>query len=104
MNKNQAINSIMNNFDFDRVQHTMEMLNWKWASSEDKIVPLKLIIIKAMDLLNNVVDLTQTNKTDCVCSTGGLRAEAYWDEEDQEIYNLKLSFVLTEWEEDVKYN
>jgi hypothetical protein len=101
MNKDQAINSIIDNFDFDRVQHAMEILNWRWASSEDRVVPLKLIVRKAIDLLNNAVNLAQIEKSDCACATGGLRAEAYWDDRNQEVENLRLSFELTSWEENV---
>jgi hypothetical protein len=101
-NKDQeAINSIIDNFDFDKVQHAMEILNWRWASSEDKVVPLKLIVRKAIDLLNSAINLAQIGKSDSTCSTGGLRAEARWDDRNQEVEYLRLSFELTSWEENI---
>ena len=69
--ENNAIKHIMDNFDFERVHKTMELLNWTWgAAKDDQVVPsLSRIKEAAKDTLKGAI------KRKCYISSGGFVAE-----------------------------
>lgn len=81
---NQKIAEVISTFDFLRVKHVMEFLNWSWAEYSG-IPAERALIEKATELLNEV-----KNKPGSVCGSGGLRAS------HKENGILSLKFVLTE--------
>ena len=81
---NQKIAEVISTFDFLRVKHVMEFLNWNWA--EYPGIPSESALIeKATALLNEVRD-----KPGGVCGSGGFRVSY------RENGILSLKFILTE--------
>lgn len=97
----QMIGDILNNFDFDKVQVTMENLNWKWAG---EWVSTDMLINQAKRLLETAAEIRLGEYKDShwelgiMSATGGLQATAFCDEDKTKIIQLELKFVLTEWE------
>lgn len=81
---NRKIAEVISTFDFQRVKHVMEYLNWKWAGT-DSTPSEKELIDKAASLLEEIRD-----KPGEVCGSGGLRASHKTNG------ILSLKFVLTE--------
>lgn len=66
---NEQIDEIMDTFDFDKVREVMEMLEWKWHTSDD--VPDEYMIRKsARKMMRNLIDYTDGGTN----SSGGFRA------------------------------
>ena len=89
-----ALDNIMDNFDFDQVHKVMVFLNWKWANSNGSLgVPEKYELRgEARRLLKMAIEEKTT------VSTGGFLAE--YIEEDGGWMDLK--FVVSEWDDEVK--
>lgn len=83
------IDNIMDNFDFTKVQESMEFLGWKWYNQEGYLgVPTEHELRKtARSLLRQV---SSYDKPEWNVSTGGLCARIAEGE-------LSLKFVLSEW-------
>jgi hypothetical protein len=97
MKKEDLINEVMDEFDYDKVQRVMEFLNWDWASVNGV---LSVGDLKRMSriLLISCINGAMAYKKDYSASTGGFKAEATWDNERNKIYSLTLRFVLEETE------
>jgi hypothetical protein len=90
-----AIDNIMDAFDFAKVQKTMRLLNWTWATDHGKEVPDETELrMEARRLLKEAI----AHKT--IIATGGFWAE-YKEWKDGSV-NLSLKFVVTEWDEDIE--
>ena len=89
-----ALDNIMDNFDFDQVHKVMVFLNWKWVNSNGSLgVPEKYELrSEARRLLKMAIEEKTT------VSTGGFIAE-YTDEKGGW---MDLKFVISEWDEEVK--
>lgn len=92
--------SIMDNFEFDRVAKTMKVLKWGWASNdpdENMQIPDEgRIRREARSLIDHLINTIGTDKEIHSVSTGGFTVE--FDEIDG-IPNLSLKFVVDEWED-----
>lgn len=87
--KQDAIDEIMDNFDFEKVAKVMETLGWRWVSSEtDLQIPDVSEIRKQARRL-----LTTALKEKTCIATGGLKVTYLKDEKF-----LHLEFVVTEWD------
>lgn len=98
----KMIQDIIDEFDFDTCHRVMKFLNWEWVSCG---VP------SVNELKKNANYLLQGAIEGCLSSkdflqgqtyhsaTGGLMAEAIKNKYNHLIH-LKLSFVLSEWEND----
>jgi hypothetical protein len=104
MDKQEMIYEIMDNFDFEKVSKAMELLNWKWSGilrgGGADFVPTKVDLRKkARKFLFEVVNFdfkgSGGEKVYSV-SSGGLKAIAFYGDEDSEI-GLELNFVLESW-------
>ena len=88
----EAIDNIMDYFDFDKVLKTMIALDWKWIKEDHKslddleIPSIERIRKTARTLLIRAVEIKDST------STGGFQAE--YDD-----CNLYLRFVVAEWDE-----
>lgn len=80
-----AIDEIMRNFDFARVQRVMTALNWKWADQD--AVPTETELRREADRLLCILDEELT-----FVGCGGFQAERHADG------TYELRFVLTEWQ------
>ena len=90
-----ALDNIMDSFDFDKVHKVMVFLNWKWANGNGGLeVPEKYELrSEARRLLKMAIEEKTT------VSTGGFIAE-YTEKEKSGWMDLK--FVVSKWDEEVK--
>ena len=89
----EAIDYIMDSFDFNRVHKVMEFLEWQWA---DEGVPDEFSIKReARRCLRYAIE----NKSDI--STGGLTVKYYPADEDGPEW-IKLAFELESWDTEIK--
>ena len=82
----EAIDEIMDWFDFERVHDVMSYLNWEWR---DNGVPS---IQEMKQTARKLLKESLMEKT--TVGTGGFYVEYGFDSEGE---NLKLSFVVTEY-------
>jgi hypothetical protein len=67
MKTQEAIDYIMDSFDFEKVHITMKALGWEWASAEDKIPSVFELRQSARRLIKSVMK----SKGKMIASTGG---------------------------------
>ena len=106
INKTEAmIFNIIQEFDFEKVQTAMNVLGWKWVGQD---VTIDMLKTESIRLLKDAAKLRLVNLNDehwelgIICSTGGLQAIAYCDEDKTKITSLDLKFILTEWDVDLE--
>lgn len=87
--KQDAIDEIMDNFDFEKVAKVMEGLNWGWVNSETdlKIPDVSELRKQARRLLTTAL------KENTSIATGGFKVTYLKDEKF-----LHLEFVVTDWD------
>jgi len=99
---NQMIDDIMDNFDFNRVQTTMDALDWQWAGEEvpsiDRLRETAVYLLKGASRLRLGEYLDSYWEEGIINGTGGFQATAYCDEAKIKIIALDLKFILTEWD------
>ena len=94
------IKDIMDYFDFDQVERTMEALNWKWRGEIPTIYDLReeaerLLWGAAKSRLGDFKDTH--HDIPIINATGGFEARAWCDKEKTKITKLDLAFVVTSW-------
>jgi hypothetical protein len=107
INKTEAmIFNIIQEFDFLQVQTAMNVLDRKWMG---EYVTIDMLQKESIRLLKDAVKLRLGNLSDehwelgITCSTGGLQATAYCDEDKNKITSLELKFIVEEWDVDLEY-
>jgi len=102
MNKTKAINSILENFDFNKVHDVMTHLEWKWAfaRTESGIPSIGELVLKVQGYLNEAYDKAEAKKGNYNTATGGFQYLAEYNKETEEVDYLDVKFVLTEWDYD----
>jgi hypothetical protein len=101
----KMIDDIIENFNFDRVQRTMDFLRWKWVG---QYVTVEMLLEEARRLLKGAAKSRLTDFKDeywemgVTNGTGGFQAKAYCNEAKTKIIALDLKFVLTEWDEQIE--
>ena len=101
----KMIKDIVHNFNFDRVNKVMELLDWKWYTTEcpnGKIPSVPDMISICLQYLKRGISETKdhylnTGEKDYSISTGGFEYYFELNEEDKIDY-VSMKFVLTEWE------
>lgn len=91
----ETIDDIMDNFDFDRVHDTMEMLGWGWVDRDtgDYAIPeISELRKRARGLMKEAMVSRQPSYR---IATGGFQVDK--TTEKGEVF-LSLSFVLTSWD------
>jgi hypothetical protein len=83
----KVIETIMDEFDFHKVQRYMESVNWRWADCED-IPSVTLLRRKAKEMLMDAVKLKFT-----IISSGGFRVHRTEN-------SIHLSFMIEEYSEE----
>ena len=101
----QMIDNIMDEFDFIKVQITMDYLGWKWVGQPVSIDMLKaearrLLRGAAFSRLHEFKD--EHWEQGIQNSTGGFQAMAWCDEDKTKITMLDLKFILTGWDCDLE--
>lgn len=91
--KQKAINEIMENFDFVKVEKTMNALSWKWATTNgtSEIPSLQEIKETALDCLDRIKDF------DKGCSYGS-GTGGFYVNIDNKRKLLSLQFSVSEWD------
>ena len=98
------IKDIMDYFDFDQVERTMEALNWKWRGETPTLYDLRK---EAEHLLRGAAksrlsDFKDTHHDVAIINaTGGFEARAYCNENKTKITGLDLAFVITSWDSSI---
>lgn len=99
MNEKKLIDDILENFDFEKCQQTMNMLNWTWH--DNRFVTVDMLKNMASRLLRDAIDSVKeykTSKTSTV-SSGGLSATVIKNRYNH-ILSCHLDFILTTWDAD----
>ena len=101
----QMIDGIMENFEWKRVQSTMDYLDWQWRG---EYVTVEMLKKEAERLLHGAMDSrlnefkNEHHEIWIVNGTGGLEAKAWCDETKSRIVALDLKFVLSSWDESIE--
>ena len=93
----EDIQTIFNEFDWERVYLAMKALKWEWAGVGVPTIPR--MHNTARYLLNTVVEdvlRSPKKKYIAITGTGGFQAKAQKFKDTDKIY-LELQFVVTEW-------
>jgi hypothetical protein len=98
INKQKAIDDIVENFNWEKVHKIMVALNWTWWDSKDEAPPIGALFRCATGLLHDAYDGAEKEKSDYLSATGGFRAHALVDDETKEIIELRLAFEVCNWE------
>lgn len=93
MRKQELIDEILDNFDFYRVWNVMNLIEWKWTTS-DGVPHQSEIRRSARRLLSDAYICDIEHKRNSIISSGGLEASALF--EDGTVEGLQLKFVLAE--------
>ena len=102
---NKMIDDIMDEFDFDKVQRSMDVLRWKRAG---EYVTDEILKQTAKRLLREAADLRLGDYKDThweqgvICATGGFQAMAWCNEDKTEVNALDLKFVLADWDAQIE--
>lgn len=95
--KNEMIDDIMDNFDFNKVAKCMKALNWKWIAVPEGIPEESDIRKAARKLLQGVPETFL--KDERYSGTGGLYVRSWY--ESTELVLIEMTFVVAEWRVDV---
>ena len=101
----KMIEGIMENFDFNQVQHAMDLLDWQWRG---EYVTVEMLRKQAERLLRGAIESRlgnfryESHEVGIVNGTGGLEAKAWCDESKTKIVALDLKFVLESWDESIE--
>lgn len=96
MTKQEKIDNILKNFDFEKVHETMKFLKWTWYGDINE--PSIYELVKAgEDKLIGAIKQLEKGDENLIYSTssGGFRGTAWYYENELQ---LQLTFILTEWE------
>ena len=99
------IRDIIDEFDFDRVERTMETLNWKWRGETPTLYDLRkeaehLLRGAAKSRLNDFKDTH--HDIPIINATGGFEARAFCNKDKTKITKLDLAFIVTSWGSSIK--
>lgn len=99
MNKqdiDSQIKEIINNFDFERVHKVMQLLEWKWFSSntEDKVPSYGELVQQAQYLMKQAVKGLNDNKGNYYSTgTGGFNTTAIRCEDGYVVIELQFNIA-----------
>lgn len=103
--KQEMIDDIMDNFDFNKVAKCMKALNWKWHDVDGSVnVPEEHHIRKeARKLMNSVKDVCHHRTF--ITGTGGFYVQCWYNQHPSaystdkgKLESMELTFVLAEWD------
>ena len=98
INKQEAIDNIIENFNWGKVHKTMTALNWKWHDSKGESPTIGMLFKCAVDLLHDAYNRAEKEKCDCLSRTGGFYVRALVNEETKEVESLRLAFEVCSYE------
>lgn len=100
IDKQKAINDIVENFNWEKVHKAMKALEWNWHDSEGETPSIGALFNCAIGLLHDAYDGAEKDKTNYTYATGGFYARAFVDDETKEVTQLRLSFEVCNWDYD----
>lgn len=96
----KTIDEVLDNFDFERVEKTMQTLNWTWGAGATAEVPdIARLRTQARSLLQDCIEHRPKDREDYwEASTGGFTAKSVtYDDED---FRISLVFELASYDAD----
>ena len=99
------IEDILNEFDFDKVERVMEVLDWKWRGETPTLYDLRET---ALRLLRGAAESRlgafkdEHHHVAIISATGGFEAKAFCDENKTKITGLQLDFIVTSWDSSIE--
>lgn len=98
--REQLIDEIVENFNWDKVYRTMDALGWIWVDSEGETPSTGRLITTATRLLRDAYDGAEKEQETYLSGTGGFEAVCHVDKDS--MYRLELRFVVTSWDVDIE--
>ena len=98
INKQKAIDKIIDNFNWEKVYNTMYALGWTWHDSGGETPSTGALFRCAVDLLHYTYDEAIENRCDYSVRSGGFYTRALVNEETKEVESLRLAFEVCSWE------
>lgn len=98
IDKQKAIDDIIENFNWEKVHKAMKALEWTWHDSEGETPTIGALFKCAVGLLHDAYDRAERFKADCTAGTGGFYARAFVDDETKEVIELRLAFEVCNWD------
>jgi len=98
INKQKAIDNIIDNFNWEKVYNTMYALGWTWHDSGGEVPTTEMLFRCAVDLLHDAYNRAEKEKCDCLSRTGGFYVRALVNEETKEVESLRLAFEVCSYE------
>ena len=98
--REQLIDEIVENFNWDKVYRTMDALGWTWIDSEGETPSTGRLITTATRLLRDAYDGAVKEQQTYLSGTGGFEAVCYTDNDG--MYRLELRFVVASWDVDIE--
>jgi hypothetical protein len=101
----EMIEGIMENFEWERVQSTMDHLDWRWRG---EYVTIEMLRKEAERLLRGAIFARLHEYRDehweqgIINGTGGFEATAFCDQFKSKITGLELKFVLSSWDKSIE--
>lgn len=97
MQRYEAMQNVIANFNWDRVSQVMNYLNWVWRG--EGVPDVNKMQSNAMYLMDAAYhEAARSNPVDGVregyCATGGFKAHAYVKDTG---VDFRLAFVLADW-------
>ena len=99
MKYKEKIDTIIENFDFEKVELVMSALGWHWSHADGTCYKPTVVQLKEMahDLLNGACHgLDVEGEGSFYNRSGGFDASAYVGEDNE--VQLRLVFCATEWD------
>lgn len=95
LTKEETVEKVIQNFDFDKVHRVMKSMNWGWwdTSTEDGVPSIGHVVLQAKRLLDQVYNKVSAGENNYFISTGGFEATARKYEYGEIV--LELKFVVT---------
>lgn len=101
----KMIQSIMENFNWEKTQRAMDLLDWKWRG---EYVTEDMLKEEAERLLRGAIESrlgefkSESHEVAIINGTGGLEAKAWCDESKTKIVGLRLDFILNSWDDSIE--
>lgn len=102
---NQMIDEILDEFNFAKVQSTMDYLGWKWVG---EYVTIDMLREEAERLLHGAAEMrlgkykNEHWEQGIIHGCGGFQAMAFCNEDKTKITGLDLKFVLESWTAEIE--
>lgn len=98
--KQEMIDNIIRNYNFEVVHKVMKFLNWRWLDAKQS-PSIDELIDKAKTHLNDTYDTSTTEQDTVIISNGGFKVTAMYSYDLLEVFSLELVFSVSSWDVNV---